>query len=234
MDIRRPGRSCEGRSAPSYESLIRCASRAVRQYSNLRHYQGWPLRVQVRKPFRPVGTSSAPFLYHVCPDGQLFPQRPRANLGRNLKYETALNFAKLPSAPHAAARRSRVAGHGSRTTSPSSRITNHPPPPTNHTLPNRYPIIRNPSNLLTTNEKTFSNRYNFQLFGARSTPRRSPITTHKSRVTNHDSRYNRAFLRAVGQSNDQPARAAGRRRPARHETGFGLRSSNVAALILRH
>src|SRR5271156_1139267 len=62
----------------------------------------------------------------------------------------------------------------------------------------------------------------------------SLITIHKSRVTNHQSRYNHAFLRAAGQSNNQPVRAAGRRRPARHETGFGLRSSNVAALILRH
>src|SRR5271155_2404230 len=61
----------------------------------------------------------------------------------------------------------------------------------------------------------------------------SLITIHKSRVTNHQSRYNHAFLRAAGQSNNQPARAAGRRRPARRETGFGLRSSNVAALILR-
>jgi hypothetical protein len=56
---------------------------------------------------------------------------------------------------------------------------------------------------------------------------------HKSRVTNLNSRYNRAFLRAAAQSNQKPRSAAGLRHPARHETGFGLRSSNIAALILR-
>jgi hypothetical protein len=61
----------------------------------------------------------------------------------------------------------------------------------------------------------------------------SLITTHKSGVTNHDSRYNHAFLRAAGQSNEKPRSAAGCRHPARHETGFGLRSSNIAALISR-
>jgi hypothetical protein len=56
---------------------------------------------------------------------------------------------------------------------------------------------------------------------------------HKSRVGNLNSRYNRAFLRAAAQSNQEPRSAAGLRHPARHETGFGLRSSNIAALILR-
>jgi hypothetical protein len=60
------------------------------------------------------------------------------------------------------------------------------------------------------------------------------ITIHKSRVTNHESRYNHASLRAAGQSNEEPGSAAGGRLPARHETGFGLRSSNIAAPILRH
>jgi hypothetical protein len=37
----------------------------------------------------------------------------------------------------------------------------------------------------------------------------------------------------LGQSNQKPSSAAGHRHPARHETGFGLRSSNIAALISR-
>ena len=195
MDIRRPGRSCEERSAPSYESLIRCASRAVRQRWNFCHDHCWPQPVQAGKPFRPVGTSSVLFLYRVCPDDQLFPHCPRANLGRKLKYETALPIAPFASAPRAAAhyavnppRRSRFAGHGSRPPASRSRITDHPSPPTNHAFPNRYPIIRNPSNLLTTNEKTFSNRYFFELFGAGSTPRRSPITNHHPQISSHQSR----------------------------------------------
>jgi hypothetical protein len=133
-------------------------------------------------------------LYHVCPDGQLFPQRPRANLGQIPKYEPAITIAPFAPAPRAAAhcsattpRRSRVAGHGLRPPAPTSRITNHPSPPTNHALPNRYPIIRNPSNLLTTNEKTFSNRYFFELFGAGSTPSRSPITNRHPQITSHQS-----------------------------------------------
>jgi hypothetical protein len=48
------------------------------------------------------------------------------------------------------------------------------------TLPaisNRYSNIRNRANPLTTNEKTFSNRYFFPHFGARAAP-------HQSRPTN--------------------------------------------------
>jgi hypothetical protein len=65
----------------------------------------------------------------------------------------------------------------------------------------------------------------------------SAITNHPPRITrltNANSRYNRAFQRAAGQSNQAPTSSAGLRHPARHETGFGLRSSNVSALILRH
>src|SRR5271156_4280807 len=61
------------------------------------------------------------------------------------------------------------------------------------------------------------------------------ITIHRSRIRRlirPNSRYNRAFLRAAGQSNTKPGRAAGSWQPAPHETGFGLRSSNTAALIL--
>jgi hypothetical protein len=63
------------------------------------------------------------------------------------------------------------------------------------------------------------------------------ITTHQSLITNHhfspNSRYNYAFLCAAGQSNEKPSSAAGHRHPAQHETGFGLRSSNITALISR-
>ena len=62
------------------------------------------------------------------------------------------------------------------------------------------------------------------------TTHQSHITSHKSRVMNRDSRYNCGSQCAVGQSNRQPKRAAGHRQPARHETGFGLRSSNIPAL----
>jgi hypothetical protein len=67
----------------------------------------------------------------------------------------------------------------------------------------------------------------------RITTHQSLIAIHKSRVTNQETRYNRAFLRAPGRSNQKPRSAAGSRQPARHETGFGLRSSNIAALISR-
>jgi hypothetical protein len=63
------------------------------------------------------------------------------------------------------------------------------------------------------------------------------ITAHQSLLTNHqfrpNSRYNCAFQRASGQSNRKPSSAAGHRHPAQHETGFGLRSSNISALISR-
>ena len=87
-----------------------------------------------------------------------------------------------------------------------------------------------------TKEKQLSIRYKFALRAAGAANYPSPITTHqslitphKSRVTNRDSLYNCASQCAAGQSNSQPTRAAGHRQPARHETGFGLRSSNIAA-----
>ena len=90
--------------------------------------------------------------------------------------------------------------------------------------------------LMKTKENRFSIRYKFALRAAGAADYPSPITTHqslitphKSRVTNRDSRYNCASQCAAGQSNSQPTRAAGHRQPARHETGFGLRSSNIAA-----
>jgi hypothetical protein len=67
----------------------------------------------------------------------------------------------------------------------------------------------------------------------RTAAHQSLITAHKSRVTNRESRYNHAFQRAAGQSNQRLRSAAGHRHPAPHETGFGLRSSNIAALVLR-
>jgi len=41
--------------------------------------------VQVTYSFRPVSTSSVPFLYHVCPDAQLFSPLSRVNLTRERK-----------------------------------------------------------------------------------------------------------------------------------------------------
>jgi hypothetical protein len=88
-----------------------------------------------------------------------------------------------------------------------------------------------------TKEKQRSIRYKFALRAAGAQNSSSPITAHqslitphKSQVTNRDSRYNCASLSATGQSNRQPRSAAGHRHPARHEAGFGLRSSNIAAL----
>ena len=91
--------------------------------------------------------------------------------------------------------------------------------------------------LMKTKEKRLSIRYKFSLrasgaanYPSQITTHQSLIIPHKSGVTNHDSRYNCASLSAAGQSNRQPSRAAGYRQPARHETGFGRWSSNVAAL----
>jgi hypothetical protein len=111
--------------------------------------------------------------------------------------------------------------------------------------------IRNARNSNTINAKSLSNRqknmfwrafraqpiagHASQVAASRVAGRRSWITSHCSRirrVIRPNSRYNHAFLRAAGQSNTWPGCAAGSRQPARHETGFGLRPSNVAALIL--
>jgi hypothetical protein len=49
------------------------------------------------------------------------------------------------------------------------------PQPTARANPNRYSIIRNRTNSLTTNEKTFSNRYFFGHFVAQARPPRRAI-----------------------------------------------------------
>jgi hypothetical protein len=129
---------------------------------------------------------------------------------------------------------SRATGHEPQHPDPPSLITHHHPPITAFLIATQLLEIH-----LTYSQQT-RKRFLIATFSSclaqapRLAAHQSLITVHKSRVTNHDSRYNLAFLRAAGQSNNQPARAAGRRRPARHEIGFGLRSSNVAARILPH
>jgi hypothetical protein len=102
---------------------------------------------------------------------------------------------------------------------------------TNHYSPITYFLIgctairkaRNSRAIIT---KCISNRSKIACLRARYL-RALRSTNHKSRVTNHESRYNRAVQRAAGESNRKPSSAVGRRHPARHETGFGPRSSNL-------
>jgi hypothetical protein len=123
----------------------------------------------------------------------------------------------------------------------------HPSPITRH-RPNQSLAKHNrkPLQLLENKQRQFKSIASFcHVFRGYTTlfldPRnrhRCPlITTHQSLLTNHhfspNSRYNCAFQRAAGQSNRKPSSAAGHRHPAQHETGFGLRSSNITAPISR-
>jgi hypothetical protein len=65
-------------------------------------------------------------------------------------------------------------------------VTDHDSPITTHQsrIFNRYPNIRNQANPLTTNEKTFSNRYFFWQFGA-CPPRRACAAPRPSLATHH-------------------------------------------------
>src|SRR5271170_7235203 len=50
--------------------------------------------VQATYSFRPVSTSSVLFLYHVCPDAQLFSRLSRVSLVREQKNEQISIFAR--------------------------------------------------------------------------------------------------------------------------------------------
>jgi len=187
-------------------------------------------KVQAVARFRPGSTGSVPFLYHVCRFARLFSNSFSADLEWKLNYEIASTNSKFSPPPGPTfgtaadpadpQRLSQVAGRQSLPAVLSSPITDHSPPP--ESIASFCHVFRG---------------YTTLFLDPRNRHRCPLITTHQSLLTNHhfspNSRYNCAFQRAAGQSNRKPSSAAGHRHPAQHETGFGLRSSNITAPISR-
>jgi hypothetical protein len=132
-------------------------------------------------------------LYHVRPFAQLYSHRLCITVKRKLKCEITPTFANFGllgdlskgSSKHTSQRgdcpeRERVEprrlSHTARSRSASggAPITNPDSPITDPRFSNRSsPIIRNPLKFLATNEKTFSKRWFFRLFGASTASRKS-------------------------------------------------------------
>ena len=87
-----------------------------------------------------------------------------------------------------------------------------------------------------------SRRYVTLFQTSRNRHRFPQLTAHQSLITPHESRGSQRPTHGImllsyalrASLTDGRSCAAGHRQPARHETGFGLLSSNLAALLSRH